>query len=69
MQFVLLFVLAAGIAVLFSGLQATLDERIRQGALLRALGAERALLIKSRRIEFGLLGPPAAYWRHWVVNW
>jgi putative ABC transport system permease protein len=55
-QFVLLFVLAAGIAVLFSGLQATLDERIRQGALLRALGAERALLVKSRRIEFGLLG-------------
>ncbi|NAS99807.1 ABC transporter permease [Pseudomonas syringae pv. actinidifoliorum] len=55
-QFVLLFVLAAGIAVLFSGLQATLDERIRQGALLRALGARRALLIKSRRIEFGLLG-------------
>src|SRR5476649_566864 len=55
-QYVLLFVLAAGLAVLFSGLQATLDERIRQGALLRALGAERALLIKARRIEFGLLG-------------
>ncbi len=55
-QYVLLFVLAAGMAVLFSGLQATLDERIRQGALLRALGANRALLIKARRIEFGLLG-------------
>jgi putative ABC transport system permease protein len=55
-QYVLLFVLAAGLAVLFSGLQATLDERIRQGALLRALGANRALLIKARRIEFGLLG-------------
>jgi putative ABC transport system permease protein len=55
-QYVLLFVLAAGLAVLFSGLQATLDERIRQGALLRALGAERTLLIKARRIEFGLLG-------------
>lgn len=55
-EYVLLFVLAAGMAVLFSGLQATLDERIRQGALLRALGAERKLLIKSRRIEFGLLG-------------
>ncbi|MDY7560554.1 ABC transporter permease [Pseudomonas sp. 10B1] len=55
-EYVLLFVLAAGLAVLFSGLQATLDERIRQGALLRALGAERALLIKARRIEFGLLG-------------
>lgn len=55
-EFVLLFVLAAGLAVLFAGLQSTLDERLRQGALLRALGAERALLIKARRIEFGLLG-------------
>jgi len=55
-EYVLLFVLAAGLTVLFSGLQATLDERIRQGALLRALGAERRLLVKSRRIEFGLLG-------------
>ncbi|MBE7373509.1 ABC transporter permease [Pseudomonas lopnurensis] len=55
-EYVLLFVLAAGLAVLFAGLQATLDERIRQGALLRALGAERRLLLKARRAEFGLLG-------------
>lgn len=55
-EYVLLFVLAAGMAVLFAGLQATLDERIRQGALLRALGAARPLLVKARRIEFGLLG-------------
>ena len=55
-EYVLLFVLAAGLAVLFAGLQATLDERIRQGALLRALGAGRPLLVKARRIEFGLLG-------------
>ncbi|MEX5352923.1 ABC transporter permease [Pseudomonas juntendi] len=55
-EYVLLFVLAAGLAVLFAGLQATLDERIRQGALLRALGAARPLLVKARRIEFGLLG-------------
>ncbi|WMN16042.1 ABC transporter permease [Pseudomonas piscis] len=55
-EYVLLFVLAAGMAVLLSGLQATLDERLRQGALLRALGAERRLLVKARRIEFGLLG-------------
>ncbi len=55
-EYVLLFVLAAGMAVLLSGLQATLDERIRQGALLRALGAKRQLLVKARRIEFGLLG-------------
>jgi putative ABC transport system permease protein len=55
-EYVLLFVLAAGIAVLFAGLQATLDERIRQGALLRALGADRRLLVTARRTEFGLLG-------------
>ncbi|WP_201768350.1 ABC transporter permease [Stutzerimonas azotifigens] len=55
-EFVLLFVLAAGIAVLFAGLQATLDERIRQGALLRALGAGRSLLVRARRTEFALLG-------------
>ena len=58
-EYVLLFVLAAGITVLLAGLQATLDERIRQGALLRALGAERTLLISARRAEFGLLGAAA----------
>lgn len=58
-EFVLLFVLAAGLAVLFAGLQSTLDERIRQGALLRALGAERSLLQRARRAEFALLGAAA----------
>ncbi|MGQ7957573.1 ABC transporter permease [Pseudomonas sp. SP16.1] len=58
-EYVLLFVLAAGITVLLAGLQATLDERIRQGALLRALGAERQLLVSARRAEFGLLGAAA----------
>lgn len=60
-EYVLLFVLAAGLAVLFAGLQATLDERIRQGALLRALGAARPLLVKARRIEFGLLGAASGF--------
>ncbi|MCQ4310699.1 ABC transporter permease [Pseudomonas stutzeri] len=55
-EYVLMFVLAAGLAVLFAGLQSTLDERIQQGALLRALGAERKLLLKARRTEFGVLG-------------
>lgn len=55
-EYVLLFVLAAGLTVLFAGLQATLDERLRQGALLRALGAERRLLLRARRAEFGVLG-------------
>lgn len=55
-EYVLVFVLAAGFAVLFASLQATLDERLRQGALLRALGAERDLLQRTRRSEFALLG-------------
>ncbi|KAF1067826.1 MAG: hypothetical protein GAK45_01552 [Pseudomonas citronellolis] len=55
-EYVLVFVLAAGFAVLFAGLQATLDERVRQGALLRALGARRELLQRTRRSEFALLG-------------
>lgn len=55
-EYVLVFVLAAGFVVLFAGLQATLDERLRQGALLRALGAERQLLMRTRRSEFALLG-------------
>ena len=55
-EFVLLFVLAAGLAVLFAGLQSTLDERLRQAALLRALGAERRLLLAARRREFAVLG-------------
>ncbi|WP_437883975.1 ABC transporter permease [Pseudomonas sp. LRF_L74] len=55
-EYVLLFVLAAGLTVLFAGLQSTLDERLRQGALLRALGARRGVLVAARRTEFGLLG-------------
>jgi putative ABC transport system permease protein len=55
-EYVLLFVLAAGLVVLFAGLQATLDERIRQGALLRAIGAERRLLRRARLSEFAVLG-------------
>ena len=55
-EFILLFVLAAGLTVLFAGLQSTLAERTQQAGLLRALGAERALLVKTRRYEFALIG-------------
>lgn len=55
-EFVLLFVLAAGIAVLFAGLQSTLEQRIRHGAILRAIGAPSKLLQKARRNEFAVIG-------------
>lgn len=55
-ELILLFVLAAGISVLIAGLHSTLAERVKQGALLRALGASRKLLVQSQRNEFVLLG-------------
>lgn len=55
-EYVLVFVLLAGLTVLFAALQATLDERLHQGALLRTLGAGRALLRRASWMEFLLLG-------------
>ena len=55
-ELILLFVLAAGVTVLVAGLHSTLTERVQQGALIRALGASRKLLIQSQRNEFALIG-------------
>lgn len=55
-ELILLFVLAAGVSVLIAGLHSTLTERIQQGALVRALGASRQLLLQSQRNEFALIG-------------
>jgi putative ABC transport system permease protein len=55
-DFVLIFALAAGFAVLFASVRATLDERLREDALLRAMGASRNLLRKSLSVEFATLG-------------
>jgi putative ABC transport system permease protein len=55
-EFLLSFALAAGFAVLFAAVRATLDVRLREGALLRTMGASRSLLRKSLGLEFALLG-------------
>jgi len=55
-EYVLLFVLLAGFAVLFAALQASLDERLYEGALLRALGASRRQLRAGHLAEFIALG-------------
>jgi putative ABC transport system permease protein len=55
-ELVLLFVLAAGFAVLFAALAASLDERLYEGALLRALGASREQLRAAHFAEFFVLG-------------
>lgn len=49
-------VLVAGVIVLIAGLQASLSQRIKQNALLRALGAKKSTLYLSQAFEFGILG-------------
>lgn len=60
-EYILVMVLIAGLIVLIAGLQATLSDRLRQGAILRVLGAHRKLLFKSQLIEFALMGGLAGF--------
>ena len=53
---VLGFVLAGGLVVLWVSVNSTLDERIREGALVRVLGASRAQARAAQLSEFALLG-------------
>ncbi|MBV1950994.1 MAG: FtsX-like permease family protein [Cycloclasticus sp.] len=55
-NYLLYFALAAGFVVLFTAVQSTLDSRISEAALMRALGASRALLRRAQIIEFASLG-------------
>ncbi|MDD9857458.1 MAG: FtsX-like permease family protein [Gammaproteobacteria bacterium] len=53
---ILAFVLAAGVVVTLAAIAASMDERLREGALLRTLGAERMLLRRSQWSEFAGMG-------------
>ncbi|MDX1697390.1 MAG: FtsX-like permease family protein, partial [Thiohalobacterales bacterium] len=55
-EFVLVFTLLAGFAVLFAALQSSRDERLYEGALLRALGGSRRQLRSGHLAEFTALG-------------
>ena len=55
-EIMLLFVLAAGFAVLFAAIQTSVDERMREGALMRVMGASRQFLRNANLTEFGMLG-------------
>ncbi len=50
-QFLFLFALAAGLLVLHAALISTQDERMQDAAVMRALGASRAQLVWSARVE------------------
>ncbi|MFJ0688542.1 FtsX-like permease family protein [Bordetella bronchiseptica] len=74
-QLLFLFTLAAGVLVLAAALTATRDERVREAAVLRALGATRRQLARAQRLELlavgglaGLLAAGGATAVAWVLS-
>lgn len=55
-QFVFLFTLGAGVVVLYAALINVLDERRQELAIMRALGAQEAMLKQTLRVEFVVIG-------------
>lgn len=55
-QFVFLLTLAAGLIVLQAALAATQDERLREAAILRTLGASRRQILSVMLAEYALIG-------------
>ncbi|MFP5393445.1 MAG: ABC transporter permease, partial [Gammaproteobacteria bacterium] len=55
-EFLFVFTLASGVLVLYAALMGSQDERTREAALLRALGATRRQLTRAQWIEFCLVG-------------
>jgi putative ABC transport system permease protein len=58
-QFVFVFTLVAGVLVLYAGVVATHDERIREVAIMRTLGANRRQVIGAYAAEFAVIGAMA----------
>jgi putative ABC transport system permease protein len=55
-QFVFLFTLAAGLAVLYAAIASTRDERGYEAAIMRVLGARRGQVMVVQLAEFALIG-------------
>lgn len=73
-EFLFLFTLASGVLVLYAALAGSQDIRMREAALLRALGATRSQLSRAQWVEFlltgglaGLLGASGASAIGWAL--
>jgi len=55
-EFVFIFTLLAGFTVLFAAMQSSQDERMREVAILRTLGASSATVRRALLAEFSVLG-------------
>jgi putative ABC transport system permease protein len=71
-EFLFVFTLVAGVLVLYAALLSSRDERTREAALLRALGASRRQLTRAQLAEFvgvGLLAGLLAAAGATVIGW
>jgi putative ABC transport system permease protein len=71
-EFLFLFTLAAGLVVLFAAITATREERAREFAVMRAVGAQARLLRQVQRAELagvGMLAGLLAALVATVVGW
>ena len=73
-EFIFMFTLLAGLAVLYAAIQASQDERRFESAVLRTIGASKAVLLRGLIAEFitmgalaGLLAGFAATVLAWVL--
>ncbi|MGD8567141.1 MAG: FtsX-like permease family protein [Gammaproteobacteria bacterium] len=55
-EYVFVFTLLAGLTVMYAAIQSTLHQRIRENAILRAIGASRRRLLRGLAVEFVILG-------------
>lgn len=55
-EFILILVAMASILVLLTGIYSTLDERLRESALLRSFGAKRSFVQRVLLVEFSTIG-------------
>lgn len=71
-EFLFGFTLAAGLVVLFAAVTATREERAREFAIMRAVGARGSLLRQVQRAELAGVGLLAGFLASWVaaaVGW
>ena len=54
--FIFVFTIAAGVLVLYAGIVATHDERMREVAIMRTLGANRGQVLRAYVTEFAIVG-------------
>jgi putative ABC transport system permease protein len=66
-EFLFAFTLAAGLVVLFAAVTATREERTREYAVMRAVGARASLLRQVQRAELAGVGLLAGFLAAWVA--